>query len=127
MSWATIAADLTDRCFAPLGNAVTIAGVSGKGILKSPSESFYDGVVVLTDWTLELPASVWPSIEEGAAITVDGVTYLAREQGRIGADQSTVLVPLELAPAGAGPAGTGLTTLAGTYLVTAGGDYLITQ
>lgn len=96
MSWATIAADLADRCIAPLGNDVTIEGVTGKGILKSPSESLYDGVVILTDWMVELPVNVWPVVAEGTTITIDGTAYQAREQGRVTADGSAVLVPLEM-------------------------------
>lgn len=104
MSWATIANRLAVACIAPLGNAVTIGNVSGKGILRSPSESIYDGVVVVTDWMLELPRYdaegnlVWPTVAEGAAITVDNVAFLAREQSRLTADGSSVMVPLELAP-----------------------------
>lgn len=98
MSWATIATDLADQCIAALGNDVVIGGVTGKGILKSPSESLYDGVVILTDWMLELPVSVWSSMAEGTSITVDGVAFLAREQGRLSADGSSVIVPLEKAP-----------------------------
>lgn len=98
MSWATVATDLADRCITALGNDVTIGGVSGKGILKSPSESLYDGVVILTDWMVELPVSVWSSMAEGTTITVDGVGYVAREQGRVSLDGSSLMVPLELAP-----------------------------
>jgi hypothetical protein len=59
MSWATISRRLADVCIEQVGNDVTINGVSGRGILKSPSESIYDGVVVVTDWMVELPISVW--------------------------------------------------------------------
>lgn len=125
MSWATIAADLADRCIAPLGNDVTIGGVAGKGILKSPSESLYDGVVILTDWMVELPVNSWASVAEGTTITVDGVTYLAREQGRVTADGSAVLVPLELVPSAA--SGDYLATLTGLRLVTLDGTFIITS
>lgn len=80
---------------AALGNDVVIGGVSGKGMLRSPSESLYDGVVILTDWMLELPVSTWATMAEGTTITVDGVNYVAREQGRITADGSGLMVPLE--------------------------------
>jgi hypothetical protein len=98
MSWATISRRLADVCIEQVGNDVTINGVSGRGILKSPSESIYDGVVVVTDWMVELPISVWGVVAESTQITADGQLFLAREQGRIAADGSSVMVPLEIAP-----------------------------
>jgi hypothetical protein len=86
----------------------------------------FDGVIVVTDWMLELPQATWPTVAEGTAITVDNVAFLAREQSRLGADGATVFVPLEVAPAGAGPVGVGLTTLGGDYLITNAGSYIIT-
>jgi hypothetical protein len=95
MSWADTAARMVAECFPALGNDVTIGVTSGKGILKSPSESVFDGVIVVTDWMLELPQATWPTVAEGTAITVDNVAFLAREQSRLGSDGATVFVPLE--------------------------------
>ena len=102
MSWAAIANRLADVCIGALGNDVTIGGVSGKGILRSPSESIYDGVVVVTDWMVELPVTVWALVAEGTTIAVDGQMFVAREQSRVTADGSSVMVPLELVPVVAG-------------------------
>lgn len=95
MSWATTAARLTAEVMPRLGNAVTINGTTDWGILQSPHEAVLDGAVVVTDWMLELPAAVWPAVPEGMGITVDGVSFLAREESRPGIDGSTIHVPLE--------------------------------
>lgn len=98
MTWATTAQRLAVSAIQQLGNDVTIASVSGRGILRSPSESIFDGVVVVTDWMVELPVSTWSSVAEGTAITVDGQAFVAREQGRLSADGSSIMVPLDVAP-----------------------------
>lgn len=103
MSWADTAGRLAQGCLSAVGNTVTIGGYTGKGILRSPSESIFDGVVIVTDWMLELSQSDWPIISEGTAITVDGIDYLAREQSRLGTDQSTIFVALEPAAGNAPP------------------------
>lgn len=95
MSWADTAARLTAGTMATTGNLVTIGLTTNWGILRSPMEAVLDGAVVVTDWMLELPAAVWPTVAEGTAVTVDGDTYLARESSRPGADGSTIFVPLE--------------------------------
>jgi hypothetical protein len=95
MSWQSTAARLAAAAFRALGNDVEIGGVSGWGILQSPSESVFDGVVIITDYMLELDRAAWPVVAEGTVITVDGVTYRAREQSRINRDGSSVMVPLE--------------------------------
>jgi hypothetical protein len=95
MSWQATAARLAAAAFRALGNEVEIDGVSGWGILQSPSESVFDGVVVITDYMLELDRAVWPVVPEGSVVTVDGVIYTAREQSRINRDGSSVMVPLE--------------------------------
>jgi hypothetical protein len=69
-------------------------GEVGRGILRSPEESVLDGMVYVTDYLLELPVTQWATVLEGASITVDGVGYLAREQGRINRDGSSIFVPL---------------------------------
>jgi hypothetical protein len=96
VSWAATASRLTTSCLSTIGNDVVIFDVAGKGILRSPSESIFDGVVVVTDWMLELDSAVWPVVGEGTVVTVDGTDYVAREQSRLGTDQSSIFVPLEL-------------------------------
>jgi len=98
MSWASTAQRLATTALRALGNDVRIGVVSGRGILVTPTESVFDGALILTDYMLELDASVWSTVLEGTEIIVDGVTYLAREQSRVNRDGSSVLVPLELAP-----------------------------
>lgn len=97
MSWADISSALTVATFAALGNDVTIGATTGKGILKSPSESILDGILIVTDYLLELPVATWASVAEGTAITVDGVGYVSRETSRLNPDGSSIMVPLELA------------------------------
>ena len=78
-----------------LGNSVTIDEVTAFGFLESPEEKVYDGMVVLTDYMLELPAVSWATVAEGTIITVDGALFRAREQSRPNADRSSIFVPLE--------------------------------
>jgi len=95
MTWANTANRLADTAIQALGNDVVIDGVAGRGILREPSESIFDGVVVVTNYMLEVPASLWPLVEEGADITVDGREFIATEQSRSTADGSSVMIPLE--------------------------------
>ena len=95
MSWADTATRLADTAIEALGNDVMIEGVTGRGILRTPSESVFDGVLILTDYMLEVPASIWPLVEEGADVMVDGQEFTAREQSRPVPDGSSIMVPLE--------------------------------
>jgi len=95
MSWQTTANRLASTSLRLLGNAVVIDGVRGWGILTTPTESVFDGVLILTDYMLELDRAVWPEVAEGTMVIVDGVMYTAREQSRINRDGSSVMVPLE--------------------------------
>jgi hypothetical protein len=121
MSWAATALRLASVTMRALGNEVTIGGTNGWGILQSPSESVFDGVVIWTDWVVELPVATWPTVAEGAVITVDGTTFRAREQGRIGKDGSVVMVPLEEYQV---PLAT-MTTIGGDTLITQNGLELV--
>ena len=94
MSWRNTANRLARTTIRSLGNDVLIGGETGRGILRSPEESVLDGMVYVTDYLLELPVTQWATVLEGASITVDGVGYLAREQGRINRDGSSIFVPL---------------------------------
>jgi len=125
MSWRSTALRLARTTIRSLGNDVLIAGESGRGILRSPEESVLDGMVYVTDYLLEVPVTQWPTVLEGTSITVDGVAYTAREQGRINRDGSSVFVPLT--PVTVPPAeGLTITTLGGVDLTTLGGDPLVT-
>ena len=94
MSWRSAALRLARTTIRSLGNDVLIGGQTGRGILRSPEESVLDGMVYVTDYLLEVPVTQWPAVLEGTAVTVDGVSYFAREQGRINRDGSSVFVPL---------------------------------
>ena len=124
MSWASTAQRLATTALRALGNAVEIDGVSGWGILMTPTESVFDGVLILTDYMLELDRSVWPVVAEGTVITVDGATYQAREQSRINRDGSSVMVPLE--PVTVPQVVTFIVTLDGLELITQDNRQLVT-
>lgn len=81
-----------------LGNAVTIGADTSFGFLQSPEEKVFDGMVVLTDYMLELPVLSWQFVAEGTLIVVDEVSYVAREQSRPNVDRSSIFVPLEISP-----------------------------
>ena len=123
MTWSATAARLTAGTMPALGNSVTIDGVTNYGILRSPEEAVLDGVVVVSDFMLELPFAIWEDIEEGTSVRVDGVSYAARESSRPGVDRSTVWVPLELSPR---PVGTCLVTLSGDAITTLDGSFITT-
>ena len=96
MSWQAKTARMAASVARRLGNAVAIGSTSAFGFLESPEEKVYDGTIVLTDYMLELPVLSWQYVAEGTIITVDGVVYRAREQGRPNPDGSSIMVPLEL-------------------------------
>jgi len=98
VTWQDRANRMAASAVRRLGNAVTIDGVSGFGILQSPEERIYEGAVVTTDFDLELAVTDWASIDEGKSITVDDVDYIAREDSKPTQDGSSIRVPLRLAP-----------------------------
>ena len=108
------------------GVPVVIGGTSTVGILDAPGVYVASDQVITRDYQLTVTAAAGSGLAYGAAVSANGTNYLVRDAMPLD-DGAFVVLQLELAPAGAGPVGTGLTTLAGTYLVTAGGDYLITQ
>ena len=78
-----------------LGNEVTIGSVSGRAQLNAPTERVIDGMAITTGWELEYLIADYPQIRRGALIVVDGVNYVAREDGMIRGDQATGMVLLE--------------------------------
>ena len=50
MTWQDRANRMAASAVRRLGNAVTIDGVSGFGILQSPEERIYEGAIVTTDF-----------------------------------------------------------------------------
>lgn len=98
MTWQARADRMALSLARRLGNAVTIGADEGFGFLNSPEEKVFDGMVVLTNYELELPKLTWSYVAEGTGITVDGVAYQSREESRPNKDGSSILIPLRLAP-----------------------------
>jgi hypothetical protein len=98
MTWQARANRMAASTIRRLGNALTIDGTTGFGILHSPEERVFDGMVVTTDFDLELAVLDWPFIPEGTAIEVDSVLYVAREDSKPTKDGSSIRMPLQPAP-----------------------------
>jgi hypothetical protein len=98
MTWQARANRMAASTIRRLGNAVEIDGTPGFGILQSPAERVFDGMVVTTDFTLELAVTDWAFVEEGTALTVDGIAYTTREDSKPNQDGSSILIPLQPAP-----------------------------
>jgi hypothetical protein len=126
MTWLATAQRLAQTAIRQLGNAVVIDGVTGYGILREPTEHVLDGVVFVADYMLELATPTWDIIQEGTEIEVDGVRYVAREQGRFSQDKSSVMVPLELFVPVLIPSGTPIGTETGDPLLTQDGLEILT-
>lgn len=94
MSWAELAANMATTVIQAVGNDVVIDGVSGTGILLSPAQMVLDDSVVLSDYVLEVPTQSWAAVDENTVVSVDGVTYVARERSRPSSDGSSQFVPL---------------------------------
>lgn len=121
MSWQARTNRMAASVARRLGNAVTIGAVSAFGFLESPEEKVYDGMVVLTDYMLELPALSWPYVAEGTLVVVDEVNYVSREESRPNADRSSIFVPLRLLdPLGPLPTPPPI----GPTVVVIGGDFI---
>lgn len=98
MTWQARANRMAASTIRRLGNAVEIDGTPGFGILQSPEERVFDGMVVTTDFDLELAVIDWLFIPEGTAIEVGGVLYVAREDSKPNQDGSSIHVSLRPAP-----------------------------
>jgi hypothetical protein len=121
MTWQAKANRIAKSTARRLGNVVLIDGVTAYGWLESPEEKVYDGVVVVTDYTLEVPFVSWSYISEGTLVVVDGVNYVAREQSRPNSDRSSIIVPLKLLnPSGPLPPPSAV----GPTVVIIGGDFV---
>lgn len=68
-----------DVFLADFGVAVTDGVTATTGILDMPSEVIAGGMVITTDYSLTLKASVYPALKYGDALTVSGVAYTVRE------------------------------------------------
>jgi hypothetical protein len=95
MTWQAKANRLAKSTARRLGNTVTIGSVTAYGWLRSPEERVFDGVLVASDYTLELPVVSWPIVPENTVVLVDGAIYRAREESVPNADGSSIVVPLE--------------------------------
>lgn len=98
MAWQEKINRMAASTISRLGNAVVIDDASGYGIFRSPEERVFDGMVVTTDFDLELAVTDWPFIPEGTAVEVDGTLYVAREDSVPVGDGSSIRFPLQPAP-----------------------------
>lgn len=94
MSWTSTANRIATTASRVLGNAVTIGAVSGSGVLQMPREEVIGEAVVSIGYLLEVPAAVFSSVLDGQAVTVDGVSYVAREDGLPVGDGAMLQIPL---------------------------------
>jgi hypothetical protein len=60
------------------GVPVVHEGITGVGILDTPSEVLADGVVLSTDYKLTVRTGVFNEFLSGDTLTVDGVSYKVR-------------------------------------------------
>ncbi len=68
-----------DVFLADFGVTVTDGTTTTTGVLDMPSEVIAGGMVITTDYSLTVKASVYPNLKYGDALTVDGAAYTVRE------------------------------------------------
>ena len=61
------------------GVPVTHEGITGVGVLNTPSEMIADGVVLTTDYKLMVESSAFNNFRYKDKVIVDGVVYQVRE------------------------------------------------
>ena len=61
------------------GKPVVIGGVSGLGILDQPGDLIIGDMVLSVDFALTVPAALAQDVAYGAGVTVDGLSYLVKE------------------------------------------------
>lgn len=65
---------------AVFGTAVTWGALTATGIFDAPAEDVVSGEVIGTDYSVTIPATVFPGIDRGETITVTGRgTFAVRE------------------------------------------------
>ena len=68
-----------DGFLADFGVAVTDGVTATTGVLDMPSEVIAGGMVITTDYSLTVKASVYPNLKYADALTVGGAAYTVRE------------------------------------------------
>lgn len=68
-----------DGFLADFGVTVTNGVTTTTGVLDMPSEVIAGGMVITTDYSLTIKASVYPTLKYNDALTVNGVAYTVRE------------------------------------------------
>ena len=68
-----------DAFLGDFGVAVTDGTTKTTGVLDMPSEVIAGGMVITTDYSLTVKASVYPNLKYGDALTVNSVAYTVRE------------------------------------------------
>lgn len=61
------------------GVAVSNGVTTTTGVLDMPSEVIAGGMVITTDYALTIKSSVYPALQYGDALTVNGASYTVRE------------------------------------------------
>lgn len=68
-----------DAFLGDFGVAVTDGTTTTTGVLDMPSEVIAGGMVITTDYSLTVKASVYPALKYGDALTVNAIPYTVRE------------------------------------------------
>ena len=68
-----------DGSLADFGVTVTNGVTATTGVLDMPSEVIAGGMVITTDYSLTVKASVYPNLKYADTLTVDGAAYTVRE------------------------------------------------
>lgn len=68
-----------DVFLADFGVAVTNGVTATTGLLDMPSEVIAGNMVITTDYTLTIKASVYPNLKYEDSLTVGGAAYTVRE------------------------------------------------
>lgn len=68
-----------DGFLADFGVTVTNGVTQTTGVLDMPSEVIAGGMVITTDYSLTIKASVYPNLKYNDSLTVGGVAYTVRE------------------------------------------------
>lgn len=68
-----------DVFLADFGVTVTNGVTATTGLLDMPSEVIAGNMVITTDYSLTIKASVYPSLKYDDSLTVGGVAYTVRE------------------------------------------------
>lgn len=99
MSWATLSAAANRVAFNRLGGvSVTAGAASGMGILNRNAELVSDGQVISVEYHLTVETAIFGALQYGAAITVDGESFVVRQAPMVIGDGTDCFLLLEKCP-----------------------------